>query len=125
MRPLEGIFTDVPWLGVALFQVTLIAGLGCLGWLSARRLGPAWRGGILLANLVGVLLVPAISDVSPVWVPMPAPPVLSTVDAEAVLGFVNQPWDPPSYDAEPAQVYDVGAGVEARSDKVVARSPDR
>lgn len=72
MRPFEAFWADVPWLGVTLFQVTLLAALGTILWLAGRRLGPAFRGGILLASLIGVLLVPAISLVSPVWLPLPA-----------------------------------------------------
>src|SRR5262249_61468938 len=71
MRPFEGFFVDMPWLGVALFQATLIASAGWIIWLLARRFGPAVRAGILLASLVGVVVVPLVSSFSPVWLPLP------------------------------------------------------
>jgi WD40 repeat protein/beta-lactamase regulating signal transducer with metallopeptidase domain len=60
-----------PWAGVALVQVTLVAVLGLLAWLAARRGGPAVRGAVLLAALAGLLAVPMLAVVAPVWLPLP------------------------------------------------------
>jgi WD40 repeat protein/beta-lactamase regulating signal transducer with metallopeptidase domain len=87
MRPFEAYFADVPWLGVALFQATLIATCGIVVVLSARPFRPAFRAGILLASLLGVVLVPALSLVSPVWLPLPA-------SAAVAIGGPDQPPDP-------------------------------
>src|SRR5947209_4715544 len=59
------------WIGVILVQVTLIALLGLLAWLMARRFGPALRGACLLAGLAGVLLTPVLALIAPVWLPLP------------------------------------------------------
>src|SRR5207253_5193628 len=68
---LESVFAGGPWLGVALVQVTLVALLGLLAWLVARRGGPALRGAVLLAALVVLLIVPGLATVAPVWLPLP------------------------------------------------------
>jgi WD40 repeat protein/beta-lactamase regulating signal transducer with metallopeptidase domain len=57
--------------GAALVQVTLVALLGLLVWLAARRRGPALQGAVLLAALVGAVAVPALAVVAPVCVPLP------------------------------------------------------
>jgi WD40 repeat protein/beta-lactamase regulating signal transducer with metallopeptidase domain len=90
MRPLENFFADAPWLGVALFQATFVASLGVVVWLAVRRRGPAFRGAVLLATLVGALAVPAIGSFSPVWVPVPKPelPAISVLE---LPGTVNDP----------------------------------
>ena len=82
MRPLESLFAGMPWLGVALFQATAMAGVGYLIWLASRRWGPAARAAVLFATLLGVLAVPVIGSVSPVWLPLPEPelPVISVLD---------------------------------------------
>src|SRR5215471_8813853 len=67
----ESILTGTPRASVALVQVTLVALLGLLAWQAARRGGPALRGGILLATLVGLLLVPGLAAVAPAWLPLP------------------------------------------------------
>jgi WD40 repeat protein/beta-lactamase regulating signal transducer with metallopeptidase domain len=59
------------WVGVVLVQVTLAALLGLAAWLAARRGGPALRAAILLSALLGVLVVPALATVAPVWFPLP------------------------------------------------------
>src|SRR5919197_91432 len=71
MTLLESAVAGGPGLGVALVQVTLVALLGLLAWLAARRGGPALRGAILLASLVGLLVVPGLAAVAPVWLPLP------------------------------------------------------
>src|SRR5215471_14866422 len=71
MTLLDGVFAGGPWLRVALVQVTLVALLGLLAWLAARRGGPALRGAVLLAALAGVVIVPALAAVAPVWVALP------------------------------------------------------
>ena len=67
-----------PWPGVTLVQVTAVAALGVLGWCVARRGGPALRGAVVLAALVGLLAVPALATVAPVWLPVPG--LASTVE---------------------------------------------
>jgi WD40 repeat protein/beta-lactamase regulating signal transducer with metallopeptidase domain len=59
------------WPAVALLQVTLLALVGYFGWLAARHGGPALRAAVLSAALVGLLLVPALAVVAPVWLPLP------------------------------------------------------
>jgi WD40 repeat protein/beta-lactamase regulating signal transducer with metallopeptidase domain len=71
MRLPESVFLSGPWASVTLVQVTLVALLGCLAWLAARRGGPALRAAILLAALVGLLLAPAFASVAPVWLSLP------------------------------------------------------
>src|SRR5262249_26762935 len=66
----ESVLTGGAWLGVALVQVTLVALLGLLAWLAVRRGGPAMRGAVLLAALVGLLVVPGLAAVAPVWLPL-------------------------------------------------------
>jgi WD40 repeat protein/beta-lactamase regulating signal transducer with metallopeptidase domain len=56
---------------VALVQVTLVALLGLAAWLAVRRSGPALRGAVLLAALLGLLVVPGLAAVAPVWLPLP------------------------------------------------------
>ncbi|HJZ58073.1 MAG TPA: hypothetical protein VKE74_24235, partial [Gemmataceae bacterium] len=68
----EKVLAGGPWPGVTLVQVTLIAALGVLAWLTACRGGPALRGAVVLAALVGLLVVPVIAIVAPVWLPLPA-----------------------------------------------------
>src|SRR5262249_30241271 len=71
MTPLESVFAAGPWLAVALVQGTLVALLGLLGSLAVRRGGPAVRGAVRLAPLAGLLIVPALAAVAPVWLPVP------------------------------------------------------
>jgi WD40 repeat protein/beta-lactamase regulating signal transducer with metallopeptidase domain len=71
MRPSVSALLDGPWASVVLVQVTLVALLGCLAWLAARRGRPAMRGAILLAGLVSLLLAPVLCFVVPVWMPLP------------------------------------------------------
>jgi beta-lactamase regulating signal transducer with metallopeptidase domain len=92
MKSPENILT-----GVALVQVSLIAVLGLLAWLAARRAGPAWRGAVLLATLAGLLAVPALSVVAPVWLPLPdcvcpaAAPKPAVVVPKDLLAPVTKP----------------------------------
>jgi WD40 repeat protein/beta-lactamase regulating signal transducer with metallopeptidase domain len=67
----QKVFAGDPWPGVTLVQVTLVAALGVLAWLTARRGGPALRGAVVLSALVGLLVVPALATVAPVWLPLP------------------------------------------------------
>jgi WD40 repeat protein/beta-lactamase regulating signal transducer with metallopeptidase domain len=60
-----------PWAGVALLQMTLVALLGLAAWLAARPGGPALRSAVLSASLVGLLIVPGLASVAPVWLPLP------------------------------------------------------
>jgi WD40 repeat protein len=71
MTLLESALERGPGLGVTLVQVTLVALLGLLAWLAARRGGPALRGAVLLAALVGLLVVPGLAAVAPIWLPLP------------------------------------------------------
>ena len=71
MRLLQSVLLSGSWASVALVQVTLVALLGWLAWLLARRCGPALRTAILLATLVGLLLAPAAASVAPVWLSLP------------------------------------------------------
>ena len=88
MRLLQSVLLGGSWASVALVQVTLVALLGWLAWLLARRCGPALRTAILLATLVGLLLAPAAASVAPVWLSLPewaclpdAEPTAHTSDA--------------------------------------------
>jgi WD40 repeat protein/beta-lactamase regulating signal transducer with metallopeptidase domain len=56
---------------VVLVQVTLLALVGLGAWGAARRGGPALRGAVLLATLGGLLVVPLLAVVAPVWLPLP------------------------------------------------------
>jgi WD40 repeat protein/beta-lactamase regulating signal transducer with metallopeptidase domain len=56
---------------VALVHVTLVALLGLLAWLVGQRRGPALRGAVLMAALIGLLVVPGLAVVAPVWLPLP------------------------------------------------------
>ena len=67
----DSVLAGVPRAGVALVQVSLVALLGLLAWLVARRSRPALRGVLLLATLVGLLAVPALAAVAPTWLPLP------------------------------------------------------
>jgi WD40 repeat protein/beta-lactamase regulating signal transducer with metallopeptidase domain len=69
------------WAGVILVQMTLIACLGVLAWLSTRRGGPALRGAVLLATLIGLVAVPALGAIAPVWLPLPESFLLSATPA--------------------------------------------
>jgi WD40 repeat protein/beta-lactamase regulating signal transducer with metallopeptidase domain len=71
MRLPDSAVTDGIWASVVLVQVTLVALLGCLAWLAARRGRPALRGAIVLAALVALLLAPSFCLVVPVWMPLP------------------------------------------------------
>jgi WD40 repeat protein/beta-lactamase regulating signal transducer with metallopeptidase domain len=72
MRLPEDLLAGGPRLAVALLHVTVLALLGLLAWLAARRAGPAVRGAILLATLTGLLVVPLLAMLTPVWLPLPA-----------------------------------------------------
>ena len=52
------------WAGVALVRVTLVALVGLLVWFAVPRRGPALRGAVLLATLIGLLAVPALAVVA-------------------------------------------------------------
>jgi WD40 repeat protein/beta-lactamase regulating signal transducer with metallopeptidase domain len=82
MTLLERASAGSPWLGVALVQVTLVALLGLLAWLAARPGGSALRGAVLLGALVGLLVVPGIAAVAPVWLPLPQFAWLNGADPE-------------------------------------------
>jgi WD40 repeat protein/beta-lactamase regulating signal transducer with metallopeptidase domain len=71
MTLLDSALAGTSWAGVALVQVTLVALLGLLGWLAARRSRPALRAAVLLATLVGLVVVPALAAVAPTWLPLP------------------------------------------------------
>jgi WD40 repeat protein/beta-lactamase regulating signal transducer with metallopeptidase domain len=71
MTLFESILGSAPWAAVLLVQVTLVSLLGWLAWWAARRGGPALRGAILLTALVGLLVVPWLAVVTPVWLPLP------------------------------------------------------
>jgi WD40 repeat protein/beta-lactamase regulating signal transducer with metallopeptidase domain len=71
MNLLETFQTGGPWASVALVQVTLVAVLGLAAWLAGRRGGPALRCAVLMAALVGLLVVPGVAAVAPVWLPLP------------------------------------------------------
>src|SRR5262249_46004739 len=71
MRLPESVLPEGTWASAALVQVTMIALLGCLAWLASRRGGPALRGAIVLATLIGVLVAPVVASVAPVWLPLP------------------------------------------------------
>jgi len=67
----ESVQAGGSWAGVALVHVSLVALLGLVAWLAARRGGPALRGAVLVAALVGLLVVPLLAGVAPVWLPLP------------------------------------------------------
>jgi WD40 repeat protein/beta-lactamase regulating signal transducer with metallopeptidase domain len=67
----ERILAGGPWAGVTLVQVTLVAALGLAVWLAVRPGAPALRGAVVLAALVGLLVVPGLATVAPVWLPLP------------------------------------------------------
>lgn len=79
----ERLLAGGPWPGVTLVQVTAVALLGATAWAVARRGGPALRGAVILAALVGLLVVPAVAVVAPVWFPLPG--VVHPVAARAVV----------------------------------------
>jgi WD40 repeat protein/beta-lactamase regulating signal transducer with metallopeptidase domain len=100
----------LPWAGVTLVQVTAVAALGLLAWAAARRRGPALRGAVVFAALAGLLAVPALATVAPVWLPLaglapprpapepPPPPVVPPPAPDVVaprLVAVRPPADPP------------------------------
>jgi WD40 repeat protein/beta-lactamase regulating signal transducer with metallopeptidase domain len=72
MKVLESMLAGGPWAVVTMVQLTLLALLGLLAWLLARRGRPALRGAVLLATLVGLLVVPGLAAVAPAWLPLPA-----------------------------------------------------
>jgi WD40 repeat protein/beta-lactamase regulating signal transducer with metallopeptidase domain len=82
MRLPESVLFGGPWVSVALVQVTLVALLGWLGWLLARREGPALRAAVLLAALMGLVLVPVAVSVAPVWLSLPEWACLPTIEPE-------------------------------------------
>src|SRR5262249_61013275 len=61
-----------PGAGGARVEAPLGAGRGGLAWLVACRVGPALRGAVVRAALVGLLAVPALATVAPVWLPLSA-----------------------------------------------------
>ena len=71
MSVLDSALSGAAWAGVALAQVTLLALLGLVAWLLARRGGPALRGAVLVATLVGLLLLPGLASLAPTWLPLP------------------------------------------------------
>ena len=71
MKLPESVMTTASWGGVVLVQVTLVALLGLVAWLLARRRGPALRGAVLFASLVGVLFLPGLARLAPTWLPLP------------------------------------------------------
>lgn len=68
---LDRLLSSAPWAVAALVQVSLLALLGLLAWMAARRRGPALRGAVLAATLCGLLAVPVLAVVAPVWLPLP------------------------------------------------------
>jgi WD40 repeat protein/beta-lactamase regulating signal transducer with metallopeptidase domain len=93
----EKLLAGIPWLGMTLVQVTAVAVLGLLAWAAARRRGPALRGAVVLAALVGLLAVPAIATVAPVWLPLPEvvqPPVVKP-EPPKLAEAVRPPLPPP------------------------------
>ena len=80
-----------PWLSVALVQMTLVALLGWLAWLLARRGGPALRTAILLAALVGLILTPVVASVAPVWLALPDWACLPDAEAPNPVDSVPPP----------------------------------
>jgi WD40 repeat protein len=89
MRPWQTLFVEHPWLGVALFQATLVSGLAALLWLSARRCHPAARAAMLLAGIVGVLSVPLFGATLPVWLPLEGDVLPAVAAAEPVERVLN------------------------------------
>ncbi|OAI46947.1 hypothetical protein AYO44_01860 [Planctomycetaceae bacterium SCGC AG-212-F19] len=77
MSPLQDWFDSLPWLGPALLQATALAACGLAAWLILYRRGPALRAAVLAATLAGVLFVPVLGAVSPVWLPLPGLAALS------------------------------------------------
>ncbi len=102
----EYVLAGAFWGGVILIQVTLIALLGLLAWLAARRWGPALRGACLLAGLVGVLLTPVLALVAPVWLPLPE--YLCPINASKT--------SPPTSDSSPTPRFIVRSGETSRLD---------
>src|SRR5262245_65985671 len=98
----ESVLAGGPWLGVALVQVTLVALLGLLAWLAARRGGPALRGAVLLAALVGLLVVPGLAAVAPVWLPLPEFAWLDDAGPEPADPAAPAPTPPPPPAEPPA-----------------------
>jgi WD40 repeat protein/beta-lactamase regulating signal transducer with metallopeptidase domain len=82
MRPLESIFVGLPWLGAALFQATLGAGLALLLWMVCQRWRPGLRAAILRLGLVGVVVVPVLAALTPVWLPVPDPAAIPSWSAQ-------------------------------------------
>jgi WD40 repeat protein/beta-lactamase regulating signal transducer with metallopeptidase domain len=107
-------------LGAALVQLTLVALVGALAWLAARRSSPALRAAVLLASLVALLVVPLLAAVAPTWLPLPewiCPAVAEP--ARAPLAAVNPPAPPPSA-APVVTVLATPPSVEAPLDPDVA-----
>ncbi len=96
MTLLERVCASGPWPGVALVQVTLVAVLGLLAWLVVRRGGPALRGAVLLGALLGLLIVPGLDAVAPVWLPLPAFALLETPGQESDNLTKPAPTPPPA-----------------------------
>jgi WD40 repeat protein/beta-lactamase regulating signal transducer with metallopeptidase domain len=67
----DSVLAGASWAGVVLVQVTLAALLGLLAWLALRRGSPALRGAVLVATLAGLLVVPGLNAVTPIWLPLP------------------------------------------------------
>jgi WD40 repeat protein/beta-lactamase regulating signal transducer with metallopeptidase domain len=136
----QSILVDGPWPNVALVQVTLIALLGVLAWLAVRRCGPALRGAVLLAALVGLAVVPALATVAPVWVPLPeclcpagarpapadagdavaAPPPPLVADSTVYVLVTQPPTEPPP---DPAGPGDLAGQKILRPANETTRSP--
>jgi beta-lactamase regulating signal transducer with metallopeptidase domain len=100
MRFPESVLFLGPWASVALVRVTLVALLGWLAWLLARRGGPALRTAILLAALVGLLLIPAVALVAPVWLSLPEWAYLPNAEPLDISPD-NIPASPPSSPNDP------------------------
>jgi WD40 repeat protein/beta-lactamase regulating signal transducer with metallopeptidase domain len=102
MTLFESAFAGGPWPVVVLVQVTLVALLGVLAWLAARRGGSALRGAVLLGTLVGLLVVPGLAAVTPVWLPVGEFAWLEATGPEPVgPGAAAPPPPPPPVEAVP------------------------
>ena len=75
---------------VALVHVTLLALLGLVAWLAARRGSPAFRSAVLLAALGGIVLVPLATTITP-NVLGPGDPNVCSPDAEIVVPLRGGP----------------------------------
>jgi WD40 repeat protein/beta-lactamase regulating signal transducer with metallopeptidase domain len=106
----ERLLAGGPWWGVTLLQVTLVAALGVLAWLATRRGGPPLRGAVVLAALGGLLIVPGLATIAPVWLQLP----VAAHTAEAVPPIPRDAVRPSPLAAEPV-VLPAAAGVDVQN----------